>query len=126
MDATKRMRERARAGDSSTAMDELVKLTEQGIHPDITAVSTCLSACAKAGDDERADAIFKEVFEEGGGILEPNEMSFALLIKAHLNRQSPNWAKAARLMGAMRHHFAINPTATTCGNDFPSSFHLPP
>lgn len=109
--AVLQMKESARARDAQSAVEVLVQLSEHGVMPDLMAVTTALSACASAADAERAQAVFNETVD--AGIVQPDELAFALLIKCSVQQNPPDWQQVAKHMGSMRFSHSITPTATT-------------
>jgi len=108
---TRRIREYGRKRNAGAAVDALVALGQEGVAPDLVAASTCLQACAGAADIGRATMVFDEMF--ASGLVEPDELVFAIMMRAYGAEDPPRWADVAALLGRMRHSFGITPGAKT-------------
>ena len=65
------------------------------------------SACVAAGDLGRAVVVFDEMF--GSELVTPDELVFALMMRAYGLEAPPKWPEIAALLGRMKHTFGITP-----------------
>jgi hypothetical protein len=93
-DVTRKLVDCRRRKAAANAVDLLVSLGRAGIEPDLFAATTCLGACVASGKQDLALKVFEEVFQKG--VVRPDEVVFAELIRGHLMADPPAWPRAPR------------------------------
>mmetsp|Transcript_3619 Transcript_3619/g.7841 ORF Transcript_3619/g.7841 Transcript_3619/m.7841 type:complete len:236 (+) Transcript_3619:28-735(+) len=105
---TRRIKQLGEAGRTREAIQALAGLSEQGVQPDTLAATTLVKACSR--DMVLAQGIFDELF---GDFLEPDEVSFAVLLRGYGARNPPDWPRIDATLTTMRTKYGIEPTATS-------------
>ena len=108
-DVTRKLVDCRRRKAAANAVDLLVSLGRAGIEPDLFAATTCLGACVASGKQDLALKVFEEVFQKG--VVRPDEVVFAELIRGHLMADPPAWPRATALLSRMREQHDVTPTA---------------
>ena len=108
-DVTRKLVDCRRRKAAANAVDLLVSLGRAGIEPDLFAATTCLGACVASGKQDLALKVFEEVFQKG--VVRPDEVVFAELIRGHLMADPPAWRRATALLSRMREQHDVTPTA---------------
>jgi pentatricopeptide repeat protein len=108
-DVTRKLVDCRRRKAAANAVDLLVSLGRAGIEPDLFAATTCLGACVASGKQDLALKVFEEVFQKG--VVKPDEVVFAELIRGHLATVPPAWPRAIALLNRMRTEHGVEPTA---------------
>jgi pentatricopeptide repeat protein len=108
-DVTRKLVDCRRRKAAANAVDLLVSLGRAGIEPDLFAATTCLGACVASGKQDLALKVFEEVFQKG--VVKPDEVVFAELIRGHLTTEPPAWPRAIALLSRMRNEYELEPTA---------------
>lgn len=125
---TRRIRDHGKAGRIRDAIAELASLSERGLQPDRIAATALVAACAARPTPQNmtvAEGVFEELFGDGGGnsdyddadeggpLLQPDEVTFAVLLRGYGAASPPQWPKIDATLGRMRRAFGIAPTATS-------------
>jgi len=128
---TRRIRDHGKAGRIRDAIAELASLSERGLQPDRLAATALVAACAARPTPQNmtvAEGVFEELFGDGAGggggddedgdggnapLLQPDEVTFAVLLRAYGASDPPQWPKIDATLGRMRRSFGIAPTATS-------------
>ena len=108
-DVTRKLVDCRRRKAAANAVDLLVSLGRAGIEPDLFAATTCLGACVASGKQDLAPKVFEEVFQKG--VVRPDEVVFAELIRGHLMTDPPAWPRATALLSRMSEQHDVTPTA---------------
>jgi pentatricopeptide repeat protein len=108
-DVTRKLVDCRRRKAAANAVDLLVSLGRANIEPDLFAATTCLGACVASGKIDLALKVFEEVFQKG--VVKPDEVVFAELIRGHLAVDPPAWPRAISLLTRMRTEHGVTPTA---------------
>ena len=110
-EATTKLRECAKRGAASTAVDVLVGLGRDGVTPDAFAATACISACVNGRNMELAQKVYDEIFEKG--VCDPDEVAVVELAKGYLNADPPGWGRAMQLVNGAKDKYAITLTSVT-------------
>jgi pentatricopeptide repeat protein len=122
---TRRIRDHGKAGRIRDAIAELAALSEKGLQPDRLAATALVAACAARPTPQNmtvAEGVFEELFgggdsddndSEDGPLLQPDEVTFAVLLRGYGAATPPLWTKIDATLGRMRRSFGIEPTATS-------------
>ena len=78
-EATTKLRECAKRGAASTAVDVLVGLGRDGVTPDAFAATACISACVNGRNMELAQKVYDEIFEKG--VCDPDEVAVVVEVE---------------------------------------------
>jgi hypothetical protein len=94
------------------AVQELASLSALGVTPDTRAATALVAACAQAGNMDMAEAAFEQLFGREGGLLEPDEVAFAVLVRGYgALRPGPQWGGIDATLTRMRARYGLEPTA---------------
>ncbi len=110
-EATTKLRECAKRGAASTAVDVLVGLGRDGVTPDAFAATACISACVNGRNMELAQKVYDEIFEKA--VCDPDEVAVVELAKGYLNADPPGWGRAMQLVNGAKDKYAITLTSVT-------------
>ena len=110
-EATTKLRECAKRGAASTAVDVLVGLGRDGVTPDAFAATACISAGVNGRNMELAQKVYDEIFEKG--VCDPDEVAVVELAKGYLNADPPGWGRAMQLVNGAKDKYAITLTSVT-------------
>lgn len=122
---TRRIRDHGKAGRIRDAIAELAGLADKGLQPDRLAATALVAACAARPTPQNmtvAEGVFEELFGDGGEggegtnddpLLQPDEVTFAVLLRGYGAANPPAWPKIDATLGRMRRSFGIAPTATS-------------
>ena len=108
---TTKLRECAKRGAASTAVDLLVGLGAQGVTPDATCATACISACVNGSNMELAQKVYDEIFEKG--VCVPDEVAVAEIAKGYLKLDPPGWGRAMQLVNGARQKYGVEPSSVT-------------
>lgn len=97
MQTTRRIKSLGERGRAKEAITLLAGLADQGVQPDTVAATTLVRACTK--DMTLAQGVFDELF---GDFLQPDEVSYAVLLRGYGSKDPPDWVKIDACLGAMK------------------------
>ncbi|KAL6756025.1 hypothetical protein V8C86DRAFT_2659331 [Haematococcus lacustris] len=103
---TRRIKRLGEQGAAKEAIKELTSLNALGIAPDTQAATALLSACLR--DMELAQSVFDELFVD---FLQPDEITFAVLLRGYGFRKPADWVKMDSVLTTMRTKYNMEPTA---------------
>lgn len=109
-EVTRRIKSLGAAGKLRAAVAELAGLARLGVQPDTQAATALLSACASRGDMELASTVFEELF---GGFLQPDEVTFAVLLRGYGGKNPPQWEAIDAVLTRMKNGYGMQPTAVS-------------
>ncbi|KAJ9518776.1 hypothetical protein QJQ45_026039, partial [Haematococcus lacustris] len=104
---TRRIKTLGEQGAAKEAIKELTSLNALGIAPDTQAATALLSACLR--DMELAQSVFDELFVD---FLQPDEITFAVLLRGYGTRKPADWVKMDSVLTTMRTKYNMEPTAS--------------
>lgn len=107
MQTTRRIKEMGEKGRAKEAITLMAGLAEQGVQPDTVAATTLVRACSR--DMTLAQSVFDELF---GSFLQPDEISFAVLLRGYGSKSPPDWTRIDKTLTSMKAK-DIEPTATS-------------
>jgi pentatricopeptide repeat protein len=107
MKTTRRIKELGERGRAKEAITLMAGLAEQGVQPDTVCATTLVRACSR--DMSLAQSVFDELF---GSFLQPDEVSFAVLLRGYGSKTPPDWVKIDKTLSAMKAK-EVDPTATS-------------
>ncbi|KAG2430766.1 hypothetical protein HYH02_013605 [Chlamydomonas schloesseri] len=105
-EVTKRIKTLGAQGKVKDAISALAGLANLGIQPDTRAATALVQACTR--DMELAQSIFDEMF---GEFLQPDEVTFAVLLRGYGATNPPDWPRIDATLTTMRMKYGIEPTA---------------
>jgi len=108
---TTKLRECAKKGAASAAVDLLVSLGALGVAPDATCATACISACVNGSNMELAQKVYDEIFEKG--VCEPDEVAVAEIARGYLGMDPPGWGSAMALVNGAKTKYGIAPSSVT-------------
>ncbi|KAK9818525.1 hypothetical protein WJX74_009029 [Apatococcus lobatus] len=109
-EVTKSIKALGRAKKPKEAVAQLHVLAEAKLQPDRQAATALVDACARNGAMVMAQKAFDELFGKG---LEPDEITFAILLRGYGNQKPPAWSQITRLMGLMVSEHGCPPDIAT-------------
>lgn len=83
-------------------------MAQLGVQPDAQAATALVAACVQSRQMELANNVFQELF---GDFLEPDEVTFAVLIRGHGAKDPPDWVAIDATLSMMRGTYGIQPTS---------------
>lgn len=107
MEVTRRISILGRQGRPREAVQELAALARLGVQPDTQAVTALLNACAKNGNMDMAQRVFNEMF---GEFLQPDVISFCVMIKGFGDQDPPRWTAISDLLKTMGTTYKLTPS----------------
>lgn len=88
-------------------MLQLAEMARLGVQPDSIAATALLDACARNGKMDMATSVFEELFD---GLLAPDDVTFAVLVRGYGEADPPQWAAISGLLGMMDTRFQLKPS----------------
>merc|ERR1719171_1483632 len=74
-------------------------MTDNGMEANVRSYSTVIDACAKAGQDAKAEEVYRTMLKEG---VAPTIVTLTSLSKAHA--RNGNWQRVESIMGQLHIH----------------------
>lgn len=111
-EVTRRIKQLGAKGRVKDAIQQLASLAKLGVQPDTQAATALVTACTKRGDMDMAQSVFDELF---GDFLQPDEVSFVVLLRGYGAANPPAWGKIDTVLTAMRSRYQLDP-GTLCYN----------
>lgn len=98
-EVTRKIKQLGASGQTKKAIEELASLAQRGVQPDTPAATALLNACTHNGDMDLAENVFNELFVD---FLEPDEVTFIVLVRGYGAKKPPNWAQIEATLNRMR------------------------
>ncbi|KAI7841896.1 hypothetical protein COHA_004425 [Chlorella ohadii] len=109
-DVTRKIKKLGREGKPREAVAELAAMARLGVQPDTLAATALVDACARNGKMDMARSVFDELF---GGLLTPDEVVFAVLLRGYGGAARPNWNEISSCLAEMEGKHGITPSTVT-------------
>ncbi|EIE21165.1 hypothetical protein COCSUDRAFT_57081 [Coccomyxa subellipsoidea C-169] len=110
MAVTRRVKELGRAGKAREALQQLAEMARLGVQPDPMLGTALVDACARSGQMQMAQAAFEELFD---ALLEPDDVTFAVLVRGYGEAEPPQWLAISGLLSKMQSKFNLKPSTAT-------------
>lgn len=109
-EVTRRIKQLGEQRRFKEAVQELASLVTLGVQPDTQAGTALLAACTRSRDMSMAQNIFEQLF---GDFLQPDEITFAVMLRGYGNQNPPNWQKIDSVLTQMKMTYGLEPTSTS-------------
>jgi len=93
------------------AIKELASLSKLGIQPDTQAATALVAAAAQSNNMTIAQNVFDELF--GSEFLQPDEVTFAVLLRGYGASDPPAWQRIDAALTSMMQQYRLRPTSTS-------------
>uniref|UniRef100_A0A061SD09 Pentacotripeptide-repeat region of PRORP domain-containing protein n=1 Tax=Tetraselmis sp. GSL018 TaxID=582737 RepID=A0A061SD09_9CHLO len=103
-EVTRRVKSLGEANKPKEAIQELAQMARMGVQPDTMAATALVHACARNGKMEMAQSVFDELF---GSVLEPDTVSFAVLVRGYGAEDPPRWGTIAGILNRMVQDYSL-------------------
>lgn len=104
---TKRIKTLGESKRPREAVSELAQMARLGVQPDTQAGTALLNACVRNGQIDMAQAVFDELF---GNFLQPDDITFSILLKGFGSCAPPRWVAISSLLSTMEQKYKLQPS----------------
>eukprot|EP00468_Gymnochlora_sp_CCMP2014_P002717 CAMPEP_0167747674 /NCGR_PEP_ID=MMETSP0110_2-20121227/4413_1 /TAXON_ID=629695 /ORGANISM="Gymnochlora sp., Strain CCMP2014" /LENGTH=213 /DNA_ID=CAMNT_0007632603 /DNA_START=88 /DNA_END=729 /DNA_ORIENTATION=+ len=111
-EAMRRIKAAGKSASPDEALSVLTDMANAGIMPDAQVVTALVDVFARRGNMAMAMKVFQQMFREDS-YLEPDEVTFRILVDGYGRMDPPDWAKISRLLNLMEMTYDVKPSTMT-------------
>ncbi|KAL3141350.1 hypothetical protein ABBQ32_004933 [Trebouxia sp. C0010 RCD-2024] len=104
---TRRIQTLGRQKRPKEAVSQLAEMARLGVQPDTQAATALIDACVRNRKMDMAQRVFEELF---GEFLEPDDVTFSVLMRGYGEMNPPSWVLISGLLKMMDQKFSMKPS----------------
>lgn len=108
-DVSRKIRQFAKEGKLSAAVEAFTQMQVEGIAPDAMAATALIDCCVRCGELARGERAFFSLFSTAG-TLRPDAVAVGVLLRAYGQRKPVAWAKIQQLLMRVESEFGMQPS----------------